>query len=134
MFWPCKKCRYSYTTSKTEERAVGGVTKGVLEQGDTITWESIHFGIKQRLTAKVTVMEKPHKFVDIMVEGAFQSFVHTHQFIEEAGGTIMIDTFQFKSPFGLIGVAADKLFLEKYMRAFIISRAKELKKIAENMD
>lgn len=45
----------------------------------------------------------------------------------------MIDKFQYKSPFGPIGVLTDKLFLEKYMRKFIISRAKALKKIAENM-
>ncbi|MED3986155.1 hypothetical protein P4646_19150 [Peribacillus simplex] len=48
-------------------------------------------------------------------------------------GLLMIDKFQYKSPFGPVGVLADKLFLEKYMRAFIISRAKALKKIAENM-
>ena len=125
---------HTQTASKTTERAVSGVTEGLLEQGDTVTWEAIHFGIKQRLAAKVTLMEKPHKFVDVMVKGAFHSFVHTHQFIEEAGGTIMIDKFQYKSPFGLIGVVVDKLFLEKYMKAFIVSRAKELKKIAENMD
>ncbi|QVY63450.1 SRPBCC family protein [Cytobacillus gottheilii] len=125
---------HTQTTSKTRERAVSGVTEGFLEQGDTVTWEAIHFGIKQRLTAKVTVMEKPHKFVDVMVTGAFHSFVHTHQFIEEAGGTIMIDKFQYKSPFGPIGVVADKLFLEKYMTAFIASRAKALKKIAENKE
>ena len=58
--------------------------------------------------------------------------MHTHQFIEEKGGTLMIDTFEYKSPFGLIGRVADKLFLEKYMTRFIISRAKELKRIAEN--
>ncbi|WP_080846270.1 SRPBCC family protein [Cytobacillus gottheilii] len=125
---------HTQTTSKTRERAVSGVTEGFLEQGDTVTWEATHFGIKQRLTAKVTVMEKPHKFVDVMVTGAFHSFVHTHQFIEEAGGTMMIDKFQYKSPFGPIGVVADKLFLEKYMTAFIASRAKALKKIAENME
>lgn len=44
------------TTSITKERAVGGVTEGLLKQGDTVTWEAIHFGIKQRLTAKVTLM------------------------------------------------------------------------------
>ena len=45
----------------------------------------------------------------------------------------MIDTFEYKSPFGPIGMIADKLFLEKYMTDFIISRAKELKRIAENV-
>ena len=123
---------HTKTTAKTKEIAVDGVTEGLLEKGDTVTWEAIHFGIKQRLKAKVTLMEKPNKFVDIMVKGAFHSFIHTHQFIEEQGGTIMMDKFQYKSPFGPIGVLADKLFLEKYMRAFIVSRAKALKKIAEN--
>ncbi|MED3910610.1 SRPBCC family protein [Peribacillus simplex] len=124
---------HTKTTAKTKEIAVDGVTEGLLEEGDTVTWEAIHFGIKQRLKAQVTFMEKPNKFVDIMVKGAFHSFVHTHQFIEKQGGTIMIDKFQYKSPLGPIGVLADKLFLEKYMREFIVSRAKALKKIAENM-
>ena len=123
---------HTKTTAKTKEKAVGGVTQGLLEQGDTVTWEATHFGIKQRLTAKVTHMEKPTVFVDIMVKGAFSSFTHTHQFVEEKGGTRMIDVFEYKSPFGPIGMIADNLFLEKYMTDFIISRAKELKRIAEN--
>lgn len=44
----------------------------------------------------------------------------------------MIDIFEYKSPLGVVGVMADKLFLEKYMKEFISSRAKELKKITEN--
>ncbi|MFS0765634.1 SRPBCC family protein [Peribacillus phoenicis] len=124
---------HTKTTAKTKEIAADGVTEGLLEEGDTVTWKAIHFGIIQRLKAKVKLMEKPNKFVDIMVKGAFHSFVHTHQFIEEQGGTIIIDKFQNKSPFGPIGVLADKVFLEKYMREFIVSRAKALKKIAENM-
>ncbi|WP_409252161.1 SRPBCC family protein [Bacillus sp. SCS-153A] len=122
---------HTQTTSHTKERAVGGVTEGLLEEGDMVTWEAVHFGIKQRLTAKVTVMERPSKLVDIMVKGAFHSFEHTHQFIEEAGGTLMIDRFQYKSPLGPLGTLADKLFLEKYMRNFIASRANVLKEIAE---
>ncbi|OCA92937.1 SRPBCC family protein [Pseudobacillus wudalianchiensis] len=124
---------HTKTTEKTKERAIDGVTKGLLEEGDTVTWEAIHFGVKQRLTAKVICMEKPDQFVDVMVKGAFHSFVHTHQFIEEGAGTIMTDEFDYKSPFGLLGSLADKLFLEKYMRRFIISRARELKKIAESL-
>jgi len=123
---------HTKTTSITKERAVGGIISGLLELGDTVTWEAVHFGIKQRLTAQIIEMEKPNRFVDIMVKGTLHSFVHTHQFMEEKEGTIMIDQFQYKSPLGIIGVLADKLFLEKYMRKFIISRANELKKIAEN--
>jgi ligand-binding SRPBCC domain-containing protein len=125
---------HTQTTSQTKERAVGGVTKGLLEQGDIVTWEAVHFGVKQRLTAKVTSMEKPTEFIDIMVKGAFHSFEHTHQFIKKEGGTLMIDRFQYTSPLGPLGILADKLFLEKYMRNFIAARAVELKKIAEEVE
>lgn len=122
---------HTKTTSKTKERAISGVTKGLLEEGDTVTWEAVHFGVKQRLTAKVIEMQKPYRFVDIMVKGAFHSFVHTHNFIKNHNETMMIDIFQYKAPLGPIGIIADKLFLERYMKNFIVSRAKELKKIAE---
>lgn len=119
------------TTPKTKERAIEGVTAGLMENGDTVTWEAVHLGVKQKLTAKIIEMEKPYKFTDIMVKGAFHSFTHAHEFIENSAGTIMKDTFFYKSPFGIFGKMADKLFLESYMSNFIVNRAKELKKIAE---
>ena len=119
------------TTSKTKEKAVGGVTTALMEEGDIVTFEAVHFGIKQRLTSKVVYMDRPNKFIDIMLKGAFKSFTHTHQFIEEKNGTLMIDVFEYSSPLGPLGVIADQLFLEKYMKEFISSRAKELKRIAE---
>ena len=122
---------HTETTSKTKERAVAGVTAGLLENGDTVTWEAIHFGVKQKLTAKIIEMEKPTTFTDIMVKGAFHSFTHKHDFIESGTGTMMKDTFSYKAPFGMLGVLANRLFLEKYMRDFIATRAKELKRIAE---
>lgn len=119
------------TTSKTKERAIAGVTSGLMEQGDTVTWEATHLGVRQQLTAKIIEMDRPYQFTDVMVKGAFHSFTHTHEFIESGTGTIMKDTFSYKSPLGILGVIADKLFLVKYMRNFIVNRAKELKRIAE---
>ncbi len=123
---------HTKTTGKTKEKAVDGVTQGLLEDGDSVTWEATHFGIKQRLTAKITYMEKYNEFEDVMIRGAFHSFIHRHQFVEVKDGTLMIETFEYKSPFGPIGWVADKLFLEKYMTDFIISRVRALKTLAEN--
>lgn len=122
---------HTETSAKTKERAVAGATTGLMEKGDSVTWEAIHFGIKQKLTAKIVEMEKPHRFTDEMVKGAFHSFTHMHEFMGRDGGTIMRDRFVYRSPLGLFGKIADKLFLEKYMRQFIVNRAIELKKIAE---
>ncbi|WP_078382136.1 SRPBCC family protein [Sutcliffiella halmapala] len=122
---------HTKTTAKTKERAIAGVMEGLLEKGDVVTWEAVHFGIKQKLTAQITEMTKPYQFIDIMVEGVFHSFTHTHNFQEVEGGTIMLDRFEYQSPLGLFGKIADSLFLEAYMENFIITRANELKKIAE---
>ncbi|MBO0992756.1 SRPBCC family protein [Bacillus sp. SD088] len=122
---------HTETTKKTKERAIAGITAGLMENGQTVTWEATHFGVKQKLTAKIIEMEKPYTFTDVMVKGAFHSFTHTHEFIESGTGTIMKDSFSYQAPFGILGKLADRLFLEKYMRRFIIDRAKELKKIAE---
>ncbi len=123
---------HTKTVGKTRERAVAGITEGLLQLGDTVTWEAIHFGIRQRLTAKIIEMDPPYRFIDVMVKGAFKAFTHTHEFCETEKGTIMIDTFDYTSPLGFLGTWADNLFLEKYIRAFIADRSKELKKIAES--
>ncbi|WP_282034442.1 SRPBCC family protein [Metabacillus indicus] len=121
------------TTGRTQERAVDGVTTGLMESGDSVTWEAVHLGVRQRLTAKIIEMERPYRFSDVMVKGAFRSFTHTHEFKESGTGTIMKDTFSYESPFGIFGKLADLLFLERYMRKFIAARALELKRIAERL-
>jgi ligand-binding SRPBCC domain-containing protein len=66
-----------------------------------------------------------------MIRGAFAGFEHTHEFVAEDGGTRMIDTFDYRSPLGLLGRLADSLFLERYMRRFLEERAAFLKHTAE---
>lgn len=122
---------HTETTAKTKERAIAGVTSGLMEEGDSVTWEAVHLGVKQKLTAKITEMERPYRFTDVMVKGAFHSFTHTHEFSQKGDGTIMRDRFEYRSPLGILGRIADRLFLEKYMTRFIADRAVALKKIAE---
>lgn len=120
------------STEETKERAVDGVTTGVMENGDSVTWEAVHFGIKQRLTAEITAMHKPDWFIDEMVSGAFKSFVHTHRFEDMGQVTLMIDQFIYKAPFCVLGSIANVLFLKKYMKELLEKRALQLKSMAEN--
>ena len=119
------------STAGTDERAVGGVTVGLLGLGDEVTWEARHLGIRQRLTVRVSRLERPRVFEDVMVRGAFASLHHVHEFVPRDGGTTMIDTFTFASPFGPLGALVDRVFLTGYMRRFLLSRARELKRMAE---
>ena len=122
------------STSQTGERAVAGVTSGLLGPGDQVTWEAVHFGRRQRLTARITRYERPHLFVDEQVRGAFGRFTHTHEFLAHDAGTLMRDTFDYTGPLGPLGRLADQLFLERYMRRLLARRAAHLKQVAERAD
>ncbi len=60
----------------TRERAVSGVTSGLIGGGEEVTWEARHFGIYWRVTSRITAFEPPHRFVDEMVRGPFALFRH----------------------------------------------------------
>ena len=118
----------------TNERAVGGVTSGLIGLGETVTWEATHFGIKQRLTSKITVCELPTHLQDIMVDGAFKGFTHDHYLSETPTGTLMKDVFDFSSPLGFLGVIADFFVLENYMTGRLKKRNEVIKQAAESED
>jgi ligand-binding SRPBCC domain-containing protein len=117
----------------SNEKAIAGKTSGLIELGESVTWEAKHFGTTQRLTSKITAFNSPNYFVDEMVSGAFKSFKHEHIFKEEGHFTLMIDKFYFQSPFGVLGKLANRLFLKKYMTNLLITRNQLLKVEAETV-
>jgi ligand-binding SRPBCC domain-containing protein len=120
------------STSRTKERAIAGVTSGLINLGETVTWEAVHFGVKQHLTSQITRMDRPNLFVDEMVRGIFHSISHLHEFKQVPGGTLMLDTFRYTSPLGSLGRIADRLFLERYLRSLLRERNRYLKRAAES--
>ena len=119
------------STHGTGERAVAGVTSGMMKLGDTVTWEATHFGFRQRFTSKITAFERPRMFVDEMLRGAFKRWHHTHLFEPVDGGTLMIDEVDYRSPLGVLGGLADALFLKSYMTRLLETRNDHIRKLAE---
>lgn len=115
----------------TRERPIAGVTSGVMKLGDTVTWEAVHFGVKQHLTSKITLEERPYRFVDEMTRGIFQEVRHTHEFVPQPSGTLMIDIFLFRAPLGPLGRLAETLFLTRYMKELLLARNRVIKQMAE---
>lgn len=115
----------------TGERAVAGVTSGLIGMGGEVTWEARHLAVKQRLSVRITAFERPRYFQDVMLSGAFSRMIHDHTFEEHPEGTLMKDRFEFASPLGILGKIADRVFLTAYMRRFLIQRNAVLKRLAE---
>lgn len=122
---------HQISTAQTNERVVAGRSSGLIQLGESVTWEARHFRIVQKLTAKITQMQEPEYFVDEMVSGAFKSFRHEHIFEVKGEETLMTDVFTYVSPLGILGKLADQLFLEKYMTKLLIQRNKVIKEYAE---
>jgi ligand-binding SRPBCC domain-containing protein len=120
------------STSHTGERAVGGVTSGLIGPGEEVTWRARHFGVWQTLTVRITEFERPTYFADVMLHGTFRRLRHGHYFERSSAGTRMRDVLTFESPFGLLGRFADWLFLTSYMRRFLIGRNAIIKATAES--
>ena len=125
---------HQFTTKHTGERAVGGRTSGLINKDEFVTWEAVHFFVKQNLTVKIIAMTRPEAFTDIMLEGAFKSMWHEHAFRQNGDQTIMIDDFKYEMPYGIFGNLFDKIILKKYMISMLNERNRIIKHCAETSE
>jgi ligand-binding SRPBCC domain-containing protein len=116
--------------SRSSERAIAGVTSGLIGLNETVTWEARHFGIRWRMTSKITVLERPRRFVDEMVRGPFSAYRHEHLFLERGEGTRMKDRVEMRSPGGPLHRIPD-LVVGPYLRRLLAGRNGEIKREAE---
>ncbi|WP_433833847.1 SRPBCC family protein [Flavobacterium anhuiense] len=116
---------------KSQEKAIAGITFGLINLNETVTWRGKHFGFYLTHKSRITAMNFYDYFVDEMEEGKFKSFKHEHFFEEENGMTIMKDKLQYETPFGIFGKLFDVLFLKKHQTKFLLNRNKVLKDVSE---
>lgn len=119
------------STARTGERVVAGKTHGLLGLDESVTWEGRHLGMTLRQGSTITRLEPPHMFVDESVNGPLRDMRHVHQFLPERGGTLMVDTFEYRLAFGLFGRLADRVAVEQHLRRLLDERAAYLKVEAE---
>lgn len=123
------------STASSKEGVVDGVTSGLMELGETVTWRARHFGLWHQLTSEITQFSRPDHFRDSMVKGSFRRLDHDHWF-EPGGqhgtGTVMRDVFTFTSPGGPVGWLVNRLFLTSYLRTLLEHRNEVIKDTAES--
>ena len=119
------------STGQTGERVLAGPASGQLALGDVVTWEARHFGIRQRLTVRITAATPPSFFRDELVRGAFKTLRHDHFFEALDGGTRVRDVFEFSSPAGFLGRWFDRLVLSRYLKRFLETRNAALRRLLE---
>jgi ligand-binding SRPBCC domain-containing protein len=121
------------STAKTSERAIAGVTHGLIGPNETVTWQARHFGLTLTHETLISAYTRPTHFRDIMTRGAFKTFAHDHTFDPLSDGTtLMRDTLRFAAPLGPLGRIAETLVLRRYLTGFLIERNNLIKAVAES--
>ena len=117
--------------AESGERAVAGVTHGLIGLGEEVTWKARHFGLPFTMTSRITELERPLRFVDEQVRGPFRRFHHEHVFTADGESTVMVDRINFDAPLGPLGRIAERAVLSTYLPKLIQERNSYLKRIAE---
>jgi ligand-binding SRPBCC domain-containing protein len=120
------------STEGTGERAIAGVTSGLIGAGQEVAWRGWHLGLPVSHRSRITQYQRPQHFQDCMVKGSFRSFCHDHHFEEvQADRTRMTDVMEFSAPFGVVGRMVEKVLLRRHMLQLLLRRNECLRRTAE---
>jgi ligand-binding SRPBCC domain-containing protein len=100
----------------SDERAIAGVTSGLICGGEEVTWQARHLGVTWRMTSRIVEFDPPRRFVDEMVRGPFTAFRHEHLFETDGAGTRMTDVISFRSPLGPVIERPVGIYLRRLIR------------------
>jgi ligand-binding SRPBCC domain-containing protein len=123
---------HTASAHSSREKAVAGVTSGLIGKGETVTFQGRHFGLKLKHTSRIEILRPCSHFRDIMVSGHFKHFEHDHYFAAMNDGTRMRDEIRFSAPWGILGRLATKTFLRRHLAAFLAERNALLKRVSES--
>jgi ligand-binding SRPBCC domain-containing protein len=122
---------HQQSASKTKEVAIAGITSGLINKNETVTWKGKHFGVFLTHQSVISEMIFPTYFIDEQLKGQFKSFKHQHFFEQKENYVEVKDLLEYETPFGILGKLFDKLLLKKHLTNFIIHRNTVLKNLAE---
>ena len=101
--------------------ATAGITSGLVEAGQRVTWRAKHFALWHELTSEITA------------RGIFRSMRHDHFFRALSGGsTEMTDVFRFAAPVPILGRLVEIALLRRSMQTLLRQRNAAIKQIAES--
>lgn len=113
------------------EKAVDGVTTGLIGDGEMVTWNARHFGLRLHHASRIDGWRPYAYFREVMVEGVFQRYEHEHFFAVMDDGTRMRDELRFSLPGGPLGRLVGTL-VRKHLIALLLRRNATIKRVAES--
>lgn len=86
--------------------------------GIPLAWETEIFDVRM-----------PYQFSDRQRKGPYKMWEHTHTFIENESGVLMLDEVNYQLPFGVLGNLAHALFIKRKVESIFTYRKQALNRI-----
>jgi hypothetical protein len=109
------------------ERAIEGVTSGLISEGQAVTFQGRRFGVRWRHSSRIEMLRPYSYFRDVMVDGHFNRYEHDHHFAAMDDGTRMRDEIVFS-----LGWSLGRLGARKRLAASLKQRNAMIKRVAES--
>ena len=119
----------------TGEKAIGGVTSGLIGPNGSVEWQGRQFGRAGIHTSRIDSTRidgwRPYSyFREVMVQGSFARFEHERHFAIMDDGTRMRDEIRFSIP-GLFSGLSEKL-VRRHLVQMLKRRNALIKRVAES--
>tara|TARA_B100000686_G_C16784802_1_gene974485 strand:+ start:951 stop:2309 length:1359 start_codon:yes stop_codon:yes gene_type:complete len=102
-----------------------------IEEGTKINYRFTLHGIPMWWQSKIIDWKPPFKFSDYQVHGPYSKWLHTHEFEEVNGGTLMRDRVVYRLPLGIPGDAIAEPLVKKDIRKIFSHRRKVIESLME---
>lgn len=97
---------------------------GPMEEGALISYHLRVGGVPLKWTTRIDAWEPGRRFVDAQIAGPYACWWHEHRFeADGADRTIMTDRVLYAPPLGILGRAANQLFIKNSLRAIFSFRS-----------
>ena len=95
----------------------------VLRKGTRIDYRLTVFRFPFRWRTVFSLWEPPERFVDEQEHGPYRSWVHTHEFSDLGGGTLVRDRVRYELPWPPLGELAQPMVRRKLNHIFDFRQA-----------
>lgn len=69
-----------------------------LSKGALIRYRLSLHGIPVEWETEISEWEPPSHFIDIQLKGPYRKWIHEHRFLQDSGGTLILDHVEFQVP------------------------------------
>lgn len=120
------------SASSTQEEAIGGVTSGLIAEGETVTLQGRHLLLRRKHVTRIDAMRPCVYFREVMVAGSFRHFEHEHHFATKNDGTRIREEIHFSMKWGVLGRLAARVYVRRHLIRMLRERNAFLKRVAES--